>query len=198
MSEGFLTLVENQSNLDPVSYQYFFNYFEKRTIVFNSFIDESIVETVILPLKQFEEDKINEPVKLIISTGGGSVSDSLVLCNIIDNYKKPLEIYVYGYACSMGTVILCAGNKNPNVTKYCYPFSFGLFHAGYSAVEGESLSVEDKMEFNKKIDTCIRDYVVSHTNITEEEYRFNERRQWYLTAHDMKEKGLVDIIIGDE
>ena len=98
----------------------------------------------------------------------------------------------------MGTVILCAGNKNPNVTKYCYPFSFGLFHAGYSAVEGESLSVEDKMEFNKKIDTCIRYYVVSHTNITEEEYRFNERRQWYLTAHDMKEKGLVDIIIGDE
>ena len=85
MSEGFLTLVENRSNLDPVSYQYFFNYFEKRTIVFNSFIDESIVETVILPLKQFEEDEINEPVKLIISTGGGSVSDSLVLCNIIDN-----------------------------------------------------------------------------------------------------------------
>ena len=47
---------------------------------------------------------------------------------IIDNYKKPLEIYVYGYSCSMGTIILCSGNKNPNVINYFYPFSFGLFH----------------------------------------------------------------------
>jgi ATP-dependent Clp protease protease subunit len=155
------------------------------------------VETVILPLLEFEKDNDQSPVKLIISTVGGSVSDGLILCNIIDNYKKPLEIYVYGYACSMGTIILCSGNKNPNVTKYCYPFSFGLFHAGYSAIEGESLSVEDQIEFNKKTDTMIRDYVVSHTNITAEEYKANERRQWYLNAREMKEKGLIDIIIGE-
>jgi ATP-dependent protease ClpP protease subunit len=97
----------------------------------------------------------------------------------------------------MGTIILCSGNKNPNVAKYCYPFSFGLFHAGYSAVEGESLSVEDQMAFNKKTDNMIRDYVVANTNITEEEYKHNERPQWYLDAHEMKEKGLIDVIIGE-
>ena len=43
----------------------------------------------------------------------------------------------------------------------------------------------------------IRDYVVSHTNITAEEYKANERRQWYLNAQEMKEKGLIDIIIGE-
>lgn len=198
MNEGFLALVEEQSNLDPVMYQYFNQYKNHRTIVFNRGVDESIVESVILPLKEYEEDDSNAPVKLILSTAGGSVADGLILCNIIDNYTKPLEIYVYGYACSMGTVILCSGNNNPNVTKYCYPFSFGLFHAGYSAVEGESLSVEDQMAFNKKTDNRIRDYVVANTNITVEEYKANERRQWYLDAQEMKEKGLIDIIIGDE
>ena len=197
MNEGIFTLLEEQSGLDPVMYQYFNHYKNHRTIVFNRAVDDSIVETVILPLQEFENDDINNPVKLIISTPGGSVSDALILCNIIDNYKKPLEIYVYGYACSMGTIILCSGNKNPNVKKYCYPFSFGLFHAGYSAVEGESLSVEDRMEFNKKTDNMIRDYVVDNTNITAEEYKRNERRQWYLDAKEMKEKGLIDIIIGE-
>lgn len=197
MNEGIFTLFEEQSGLDPVMYQYFNHYKNHRTIVFNRAVDDSIVETVILPLQEFENDDINNPVKLIISTPGGSVSDALILCNIIDNYKKPLEIYVYGYACSMGTIILCSGNKNPNVKKYCYPFSFGLFHAGYSAVEGESLSVEDRMEFNKKTDNMIRDYVVDNTNITAEEYKRNERRQWYLDAKEMKEKGLIDIIIGE-
>ena len=43
----------------------------------------------------------------------------------------------------------------------------------------------------------IRDYVISNTNITAEEYKANERRQWYLDAHEMKEKGLIGIIIGE-
>lgn len=198
MNDGFLTLIEDQSNLDPVMYQYFNHYKNHRTIVFNRAVDDSIVEMVILPLLEFEADEDNTPVKLIISTVGGSVSDGLILCNIIDNYKKPLEIYIYGYACSMGTIILCSGNNNPNVSKYCYPFSFGLFHAGYSAVEGEALSVEDQMAFNKQTDTMIRDYVVANTKITAEEYKANERRQWYLTAKEMQEKGLIDIIIGGD
>lgn len=198
MPEGFLTLVEQNSNLDPIMYQYFNCYFNRRTIIFNREVDRDIVEAVIVPLKEFEEDDSNSPVRLILSTPGGSVGDGLILCNIIDNYKKPLEIYVYGYACSMGTIILCAGNKNPNVKKFCYPFSFGLFHAGYSAIEGESLSVEDQIEFNKRTDNMIRDYVISNTNITAEEYKANERRQWYLTAEEMREKGLIDIIIGGD
>lgn len=198
MNDGFLTLIEDQSNLDPVMYQYFNHYKNHRTIVFNRAVDDSIVEMVILPLLEFEADEDNTPVKLIISTVGGSVSDGLILCNIIDNYRKPLEIYIYGYACSMGTIILCSGNNNPNVTKCCYPFSFGLFHAGYSAVEGEALSVEDQMAFNKQTDTMIRDYVVANTKITAEEYKANERRQWYLTAKEMQEKGLIDIIIGGD
>ena len=103
-----------------------------------------------------------------------------------------------GYACSMGTIILSSGNKNPNVTKYCYPFTFALFHSGYTAVDGESLSVEDRIEFNRRVDHSIRDYVVANTNITAEEYKEHERHQWYLTAKEMKEKGLIDIIIGED
>lgn len=194
----FLALVEENSQLDPVSYQYFNHLFNHRTIVFNDGIDKNILEAVILPLKEFENDGSNDPVKMIISTPGGSISEGLVLCNIIDNYSKPLEIYVMGYACSMGTIILAAGNHNPNVTKFCYPFSFALFHSGYTAFEGESLSVEDAMAFNKRVDNRIRDYIVANTKITEEQYRANERRQWYLDAHDMKELGLIDVIIGED
>ena len=106
MTDGFLALVESDSNLDPVMFQYFNHYKNHRTIIFNREVNESIVETVILPLKEYEQDNIQEPVKLIISTPGGSVSDGLILCNVIDCYKKPLEIYIYGYACSMGTIIL--------------------------------------------------------------------------------------------
>ena len=192
----FLGFANDVSTLDPIMYQYFNQLLKKRTIVLNAEIDESILETVVLPLKDFEQDKNDTPVKLILNTPGGSVADGLMLCNIIDNYKKPLEIIVPSYSCSMGTIILCSGNKNPNVIKKAYPFSFALFHSGQTYVGGESTSVEDVMNFNKGVDNKIRDYIIANTNITEELYEAHHRKQWYISADEMLEYGLIDEIIG--
>lgn len=183
---------------DPSSYQYFHQLFDNRTILFNKEIEEDIIEAVYLPLQDFENDDSQAPVTLILNSLGGSVSDALFLCNIIDNYKKPLKIIVPAYACSMGTIILCAGNNNPNVTKVCFAFSFGLLHCGQTAVSGESTSVEDIMLFNKNIDNQIKNYIVTHTKITEELYNEHHRKQWYLSAQEMKDYGLVDKIIGSD
>lgn len=194
----FLGFAETVSSLDPVSYEYFHQLLHKRTIILNCEIDESIFETIILPLKDFEEDDITKPVKLILNTPGGSIADGLILCNIIDNYKKPLEIIVPSYSCSMGTIILCSGNNNPNVTKKCYPFSFALFHSGQTFLEGETASVDDTHEFNKSINDRIREYVIKNTNIDAECYDQHYRKQWYLTSQEMLSYGLVNEIIGSD
>jgi ATP-dependent Clp protease protease subunit len=192
----FLGFANDVSTLDPVMYQYFNQLLNKRTIILNSEIDESILETVVLPLKDFENDEDKSPITLILNTPGGSVADGLMLCNVIDNYKHPLEIIVPSYSCSMGTIILCSGNKNPNITKKAYPFSFALFHSGQTYVGGESTSVDDVIDFNRAVDNKIRDYVVKNTNISEELYAAHHRKQWYLTAEEMLEYGLIDEIIG--
>ena len=183
------------TGLDPCSYQYFNNLWNHRTVIFNSMVDATIVESVIVPLKRFEEDDSDEPVNLILNTDGGSINDGLVVCNIIDSYKKKLNIYVLGYAYSMGSIILCSGNKNPNVTKYCYKFSTGLIHGGSKGLWGSSSMVKDTYLFQSKVDDMVRDYIIANTNITLEEYEDSECREWYLTANEMKEKGLVDIIL---
>ena len=194
----FLGFANDVSTLDPIMYQYFRQLLQKRTVILNSEIDESILETVVLPLKDFEQDIDDTPVTLILNTPGGSVADGLMLCNVIDNYTKPLEILVPSYACSMGTIILCSGNNNPNVIKKCYPFSFALFHSGQTYVGGESTSVDDVIDFNRGVDGRIRDYIVTNTNITPELYDLHHRKQWYITAEEMLKYHLVDEIIGKE
>ncbi len=192
----FLDIPMELSNLDPVSYSWFDNYLNNRTIVFNEEVGDSIVETVMLPLKKFEKDDSNEPITLILSTPGGSVFSGMSLLNIINDYKKPLKIVCINYAMSMGFYILIAGNNNPNVETYCYPYSFSLIHAGDTSVSGESGSVRDNVRFGEKIDNMVKDFVLSHTKITEEEYNEHLRKQWYLTAEEMKELGVVKNIIG--
>ena len=144
----------------------------------------------------FEKDNSNDPITLILATVGGSISDSFILCNIIDEYTKPLNIIILGYAASMGTIILAAGSKNPNVTRKCYPFTYSLLHAGSTAFSGESLTVQDTLEFNKRVDDKVKQFIITHTNISEEEYAQHERKQWFLDAEDMLRYGFVDEIIG--
>ena len=194
----YLTALLDTSSIDPATYQYFNKLENERTIIFNQEVDDRIVERVAIPLMDFEKDSSQDPVTLIFATVGGSISDGFVLCNIIDQYKKPLNIIVLGYAASMGTIMLAAGAKNPNVTRKCYPFSYALLHAGSTAFSGETLSVEDTMEFNKKIDQKVRKFIISHTNVSEEEYTQHERKQWFFDAEDMLKYGFVDEIIGKE
>lgn len=183
--------------LDPVTYQYFHQLLEKRTVLLNCDVSDEIVERVFLPLKEFEEDNSNEPVTLILNSSGGSVSDGFFLAHYISQYSKPLNILVPGYACSMAAVILAGGGKNENVIRSCFPCSYCLIHDGYVALAAaESKTAADIMAFNDKIDEQIRDFMIKNTNIKEEEYDSHMRHQWFLFSNEMLEKGLIDRIIG--
>lgn len=193
-----ITDLINQSGMNPVTYQYFNQLMNHRTIVLNDAIDVCIIESVILPLKEFEEDDSTTPVTIVLNSPGGSVQDGLALMNILDNYKKPVNIIVYGYAYSMGTILMCCGNKNLNVKKFCYPFSTFLFHAGSLTASGDTNNVRDYMDFAEKQDEIIKDYIFKHTNITEEYWDKMTRREFYFGAKEAKKLGLVDEIIGEE
>jgi len=195
--ETLVSIIEQVSgkSLDPSTFQYYNQLFNKRTIIFNDEVAEDIIEKVYLPLREFEEDYSNEPVTLILNSLGGSVSDGFFLAHYLTHYKKKLDIIVCGYAASMAAVILCAGGKNENITRYCYPSTYGLIHDGYVALStSEAKTADDIMEYNKKVDKDIRDFIINNTNITAEIYDNHARRQWFLSAEEMKEYNLIDVI----
>lgn len=179
---------------DPITYQYYKN-LKNRKIIINDQIDAGIVETVMIPLLEMDNDGTRKPIEIILNTVGGSLFDGAALCNIIDNLKAPTTITVMTYAYSMGSIVLMAGYDNPNVKKRCYKFSTALLHAGSSYLEGNSSSVKDQFNFYQKFEEIIKNYTLSHSKITPEEYEKMERYEWYMTSDIMLEKGLVDEII---
>lgn len=189
--------LETSNGWDPVDYQYFNQLFNHRTIIFNTEVTENIIERVYLPLRDFENDDSTEPVTLILNSMGGSVSDGFFLAHYINKYKKPLKIIVTGTAASMSAVILCGGGNNPNVTRYCFPSSYALIHDGFITLStSESKTASDFMTFNDKVDKQIRQFIIDNTKITPELYDSQTRHQWFLTADEMLELGLIDKIIG--
>ena len=192
----FLAIPEKYSSVDVIEYQYFHQLLENRTIIFNSEIGEDIVETLYLPLRDFENDDSDEPITIILNSVGGSVSDGFFLANYLASYKKKINLIVAGYAASMAAVILSAGGKNDNITRYCYPSTYVLIHDGYVALSAsEAKTANDIMAFNNKVDENIRQFILDNTNITSELYDSKARKQWFISAQEAKELNLIDVVM---
>ena len=97
----------------------------------------------------------------------------------------------------MAAVLLAAGGKNENVIRSCFPCSYCLIHDGYVALAAsETKTANDIMAFNDSVDKQIRDFFITNTDITAEDYDSHTRHQWFLNADDMVKFNLVDRIIG--
>lgn len=168
---------------------------KNRIILINDTISELTIDKVVMPLLQMDNDGSGKKITIYINTNGGSVYDGLCLCNIIEKLKTNTEIIVLGYAYSMGSIILMSGKNNPNVVRKCYPFSTALIHGGSAYVGGTSSQVKDYFKFNEKFEKRIADFIVSHTNLSEDDYAAIERYEAYMDSDEMLEKGLVDEII---
>lgn len=194
MELDLTALLEDGGLPDPCLYQYYKN-LQNRRIIINDAIDATLVETVIIPLLEMDNDGTGKPIEIILCTVGGSLYDGSVLCNIIDNLKCPTTITVLTYAYSMGSIILMAGYNNPNVKKRCYEFSTALLHGGSVYLENNSSLAKDQFNFYQNFEKKIKEYTISHSKITEEEYEKMERYEWYMDSQTMLEKGLVDEIV---
>jgi len=183
-----------QDSADPVLWQYFKN-LNNRTIVINEGITESIIESAVLPLLEMDNDGTGEEITILLSSHGGSTYHGLTLCDVIDRVKTPVKIVALSYIMSMGALIMMAGYKNPNVTKVCYPFTVGLIHGGSQLFEGTLSQARDYWSFNEKYEEMIKQWILNHSSITEEEYTKMEKSEWYMTSDDLLKHGIVDTVL---
>lgn len=179
---------------DPITVQYYEG-LANRTFYVTDEISEDTTNLITIPLLAADNDGTLDPITIYINTPGGSVHDGFTLVSAIQQLKSPTKVIVLGYAYSMGALILMAGANNPNVKRYCYSFSTSLMHGGSQLVQGSSSAVKDYFHFHEKYEKRIEDFVISHSNITPEEYEKVDRYELYFDSDQMLEKGLVDEIL---
>lgn len=85
-----------------------------------------------------------------------------------------------------------AGHK-----RFCFANSEGLLHSGSFGIMNSTEKVMDYIDHTRRIEKKVKEFVVSKTRISEDLYDRNYRNEWYMTADDMLEYGVVDSIITD-
>jgi ATP-dependent Clp protease protease subunit len=134
-----------------------------------------------------------KPILLYVTSNGGSLVDGFELIDVMLLSKTPIYTINLGYQYSMGFLIGLAGSKRYGTKNATY-----LLHDGQNMVWNSSSKVMDQMKFQEKQEAKIKDYVLSRSKLTSEEYDEKYRVEWYLFNPEAKEKGFCDYIIGED
>lgn len=169
----------------------------QRKLFITDAIDQYSIGGIVKHIMQYNsEDKgisveERKPIILYVASNGGSVDAGFELIDAIKVSKTPVYTVNLGYQYSMGFLIGLAGHK-----RYAFKNSKFLMHDGSSMIWDSGAKAQDQMEFQRRVESRIRDYIIEHSSITNDEYDSKYRVEWYLFADEAKEKGFVDCIIG--
>lgn len=172
---------------------------KQRKLFLQVAIDQFSVGEIVHHIMQFNAEdkgidvKDRKPILLYITSNGGSVDAGFELIDVIKNSKTPVYTINLGYQYSMGFLIGLAGHK-----RFATSNAKFLMHDGSSFVWDSGAKVQDRIEFQKRVDDRIKEYVLENSKVTPEEYDSKLRVEWYLFADEAKEKGFVDYIIGSD
>lgn len=176
----------------------FYNDLKNRVI----YIDDDIVDPMAMEVQRLvvawnREDagvpvEERKPIKVMIYTYGGSVYAMNNIIDVIMMSKTPVYTYNVGIAFSAGLDILLAGQK-----RFCFPKSSALLHLGNSQIAGTAVQVQDNAENYKRQMKDYEEWILSRTKITKALYTKKKKNEWFLTAQEQIELGVVDAIVQD-
>jgi ATP-dependent Clp protease protease subunit len=133
-----------------------------------------------------------EPIKLNINCQGGSVYAGLGLIDIISTSVTPVHTHVSGFAASMAVSILLAGayrtaSKNSTI----------MIHQVSTVAFGDITSVEEDLDEAKRLNNILFELILTKSNITKNDLESmkSHKKDWYISAQEALELGLIDKII---
>lgn len=135
-------------------------------------------------------DSCGKPISIIIDSPGGSLTDTFTIIDAIKLSKTPVHTIVIGTAYSGGCLVAMTGHK-----RYAYPHASFMLHEGSTSTGGDSHKFINYSKFYQLQLKQLRDIVISNTKMTDEFYESIKRDDYWLTAEEAKEMGVIDEII---
>lgn len=142
---------------------------------------------------KFSPTTIEMPhIQILLSTYGGNVYDGLSLYDAIKNSKTDVDITCFGKIMSMGIVILLSAK-----TRKAYRNTTFMIHELTSGVIGKLADMEESIDEAKRINRVIFDIIEKETKITHTWLKeiYNKKKDWFFTAEEALEIGLITEII---
>ena len=185
------TVIE-QATEGERAYDIYSRLLKERIIFLGGPITDEVANSIVAQLLFLEHENPKKDILLYLNSPGGSVTAGLAIYDTMQYVKPEVSTICVGMAASMGAVLLGAGAKGK---RFALPNSDILLHQVMGGVEGQAVEMEITARHIIKIKDKINSILAKHTGQPMAKIEKDTDRDFYLSAQEAKEYGLIDGII---
>jgi ATP-dependent Clp protease protease subunit len=165
---------------------------KERIIFVGTPIDDYVANGVIAQMLFLQMEDPKKDVHLYINSPGGSVTDGMAVYDTMNFLRCDVVTYCIGQAASLGTVLLAAGTPEK---RYALPHSRVMIHQPSSTATGQTSDISIAAKEILRWKKTINEILSQHTGKAIEQIEKDSDRDYYMTAEEAKEYGIVDHVI---
>lgn len=185
------TVIE-KSQYGERAYDIYSRLLKDRIVFLGGPINDAVANTVIAQLLFLESQDPKKDIQLYINSPGGSVTAGMAIYDTMQYMKPDVSTICVGLAASMAATLLAAGAKGK---RFSLPHSEVLLHQVMGGAEGQAVEIEISARHIIKIKDKLNEILAKHTGQKFEKIEKDTDRDFYMSAAEAKEYGVIDEII---
>ena len=165
---------------------------EDRIIFVDGQINDENADIIIAQLLFLESENPDKDISMYINSPGGVVTAGLAIYDTMHYVKCPVQTICVGQAASMGAILLAGGTKGK---RFILPSSRVLIHQPSGGTEGQETDVAIAAKEIMRLKKLSIEYLARDTGNKEEKIAKDIERDFYMSAEEAKEYGIIDEVI---
>jgi ATP-dependent Clp protease protease subunit len=185
------TVIE-QTHRGERAYDIWSRLMKDRIVFLGTEINDDIANVIVAQLLFLESEDPDKDVNLYINSPGGSVSAGLAIYDTMQYVRCPITTICIGQAASMGAVIMAAGSKGK---RKALPHARIMIHQPLGGARGQASDIEIQAREILRMKDILNTIMALHTNQPLERILKDGDRDFYMSAIEAKEYGLIDDVV---
>lgn len=189
--DQLIPMVVEQTGRGERSYDIYSRLLEDRIIFLTGEVNDAIADLIVAQLIYLEGKDSAKDISLYINSPGGSVSAGLAIYDTMNYIKCEVSTICIGMAASMGAFLLSSGAKGK---RYSLPNSKIMIHQPMGGAQGQASDIAIQAEQILKTRKRLNEILSINTGQDISKIEIDTDRDYYMTAEESEEYGLVDKI----
>jgi ATP-dependent Clp protease protease subunit len=189
---SFVPMVVEQSGRGERSYDIYSRLMKDRIVFLGSETTDQACNAIVAQLLFLAADDPEKDIHLYINSPGGSTVDGMAIIDTMNFIKPDVSTICVGKAFSMGANILTAGAPGK---RFALPNSEVMIHQPWGGAQGQASDIKIRADWILKTRKQINELIAKTTGQPFEKVEKDVERDYFMSAEEAKEYGLVDKVI---
>ncbi|MBP6394881.1 MAG: ATP-dependent Clp endopeptidase proteolytic subunit ClpP [Giesbergeria sp.] len=189
---GMVPMVIEQSGRGERSYDIYSRLLKERVIFLVGEVNDQTANLVVAQLLFLESENPEKDISFYINSPGGSVTAGMAIYDTMNFIKPDVSTLCCGFAASMGAFLLAAGTKGK---RFSLPNSKVMIHQVLGGARGQATDIEIHARDILRTKDQMNRILAERTGQPLEKVQRDTERDYFLTADEAKDYGLIDEVI---